>query len=56
MIWPYSGGSTTVVTGRTSQFPPSGNEGYIHNRDVPFQSNWGYLPTRHCRWPFQHSV
>ncbi len=22
----------------TSPFPPSGNEGYIHNRDVPFQS------------------
>ncbi len=22
----------------TSLFPPSGNEGYIHNRDVPYQS------------------
>ncbi len=22
----------------TSLFPPSGNEGYIRNRDVPFQS------------------
>ncbi len=21
-----------------SPFPPSGNEGYIHNRDVPYQS------------------
>ncbi len=22
----------------TSPFPPSGNEGYIRNRDIPFQS------------------
>ncbi len=28
----------TVVTRRTSPLPPSGNEGYIRNRDVPFQS------------------
>ncbi len=34
----YSGGTTTVATGCTSLFPPSGNEGYIRNRDVPFQS------------------
>ncbi len=38
MTRPYSGGTTTVATGRTSPFPPSGNEGYIRNRDVPFQS------------------
>ncbi len=33
-----SGGTATVATGLTSPFPPSGNEGYIRNRDVPFQS------------------
>ncbi len=34
-----SGGTATVATGDvTSPFPPSGNEGYIRNRDVPFQS------------------
>ncbi len=29
-------GPATVATGRTSPFPPSGNEGYLSNRDVPF--------------------
>ncbi len=33
-------GTATVATGRdvVSPFPPSGNEGYIRNRDVPFRS------------------
>ncbi len=45
----------------TSPFPPSGNEGYIRNRDVPFQSvtpshvGWptklGSLPKRHRSCP-----
>ncbi len=37
---PLSGGTGAVATGRdvTSPFPPSGNEGYIRNRDVPYQS------------------
>ncbi len=33
-----SGGTATVATGRDVSIPPSGNEGYIRNRDVPFQS------------------
>ncbi len=35
-----SGGTATVATGRdvSSPFPPSGNEGYIRNRDISFQS------------------
>ncbi len=50
----------------TSPFPSSGNEGYIRNRDVPFQSvtpshvGWptklGSLPKRHKSCPFQHPV
>ncbi len=31
----------------TSPFPPSGNEGYIRNRDVPFQS----VTPSHVGWP-----
>ncbi len=50
----------------TSPFPPTGNEGYIRNRDIPFQSvtpshvGWptklGSLPKRHKSCPFQRPV
>ncbi len=30
--------SATVEMGRTPPFPPSGNEGYLCNKDVPIQS------------------
>ncbi len=33
-IRPLSGGTGAVAT----SFPPSGNEGYIRNQDVPYQS------------------
>ncbi len=40
MTRPLNGGTAVVATGcdMMSPFPPSGNEGYIRNRDVPFQS------------------
>lgn len=50
----------------TSPFPPSGNEGYIHNLDIPFQSvtfnvtsvtdELGSLPKRHGFCSFQRPV
>jgi len=43
-MWPVLGGGIgTVATGRMSPFPPSGNEGYIRNRDVPFQSGSAHM-------------
>ncbi len=35
---PLSGGTGPWRRDVTSPFPPSGNEGYIRNRDVPYQS------------------
>ncbi len=43
----------------TSLFPPSGKEGYIRNRDVPYQSEerrMGSLPKGHGYCPFQCPV
>ncbi len=57
-----------MATGRdvTFSFPPSGNEGYIRNRDVPYQSvtlnvmsedrRVGSLPKGHGYCPFQCPV
>ncbi len=55
---PYSGGTTTVATGRTSPFPPSGNEGYMHNRDVHFnRSSSTYVGTdRQIGDIYQHAT
>ncbi len=66
--WPGSSAVVQRLWRRdvTSPFPPSGNEGYIRNRDVPFQSvtpshvGWptklGSLPKRHRSCPFQCPV
>ncbi len=49
-------GPATVATGRTSPFPPSGNEGYLRNRDVSIQSNRNPYQSATGAAPFQRSV
>ncbi len=33
----------------TSPFPPSGNEGYVRNRDVPYLSVYEFMNYELCR-------
>ncbi len=64
--WPGSSAMIQQLWRRdvTFPFPPSGNEGYIRNRDVPYQSvtpsrmtdELGFWPKRHRSCPFQQPV